>query len=149
MNTNDVSNRTKEILNEYADVLGLPPSWNQSLSISDFLTIRNAAIDEISKNIHTIGNIEKAKEFNDNFDSKNTKNEQQKQNNFMQTHQITQAQKKVDSLVDSGIVFNEKINNEEIVENVKEEFIEKKEEIAKEEKTKEELELELFSKFQD
>ena len=36
MNTNDVSMRTKEILSEYADILGLPPTWNQSLSINDF-----------------------------------------------------------------------------------------------------------------
>ena len=51
MNTNAINQRTKEILNEYRNFVGLPNGWESSLSLSEFLQARDFAIQEMKAKV--------------------------------------------------------------------------------------------------
>lgn len=74
MNTNAINQRTKEILNEYRNFVGLPNGWESSLSLSEFLQARDFAIQEMKAKIFS-NSLETNIESN-NYEHKNTKNEE-------------------------------------------------------------------------
>lgn len=51
MNTIQVSDRTKKLIQEYKKILNLPDDWEQNLSISEYLNIRKFAIDELKDKV--------------------------------------------------------------------------------------------------
>lgn len=55
MNANQINEKTKNILQDYASFIGLPSGWETTLSLNDFLMVRKFAFEELSNKVFDNG----------------------------------------------------------------------------------------------